>query len=115
MVFCVSLHAQPVVRMISAKLGAFEYCKLLFHTDLGFQKIRRHRVNALHALGVLRRQGGDRRHAVATERGDGLHVGLNARAAAAVGAGNGQNAHIAMGQAGVLHEPNYAQRKGLPA
>ena len=49
------------------------------------------RLDARDAQAVLGRQGGDDAHAVAAQGHDGFQVGLDARAAAGVGTGNGQN------------------------
>ena len=48
-------------------------------------------LDARDAQAVLGRQGGDDAHAVAAQSHDGFQVGLDARAAAGVGTGNGQN------------------------
>jgi hypothetical protein len=47
-------------------------------------------LNAGHAARILRGEAGNRTRAVNAERGERLQIGLNARAAAAVGAGDGQ-------------------------
>jgi hypothetical protein len=53
--------------------------------DLRVHELRRHVVDAGHALGVLRGQRGDDERAVDAERGEGLEVGLDAGAAARIG------------------------------
>ena len=60
--------------------------------DLARQKLGRQRVDAAHAQGVLRGDGGDGGGAKAAQRGNGFQVGLNARAATRVGARDGQHA-----------------------
>ena len=58
--------------------------------DLGGHHLRRHQVDVPHALGVLGRQGGDGGGAEDPQGVEGLDVGLDPGAAAAVGAGDGQ-------------------------
>ena len=65
----------------------------------------RHRHHRLHAERVLRGDRGDRGHRVAAEHGHRLDVGLDARAAAAVGAGDDQDARR-------LHSRPLALRRG---
>ncbi len=77
--------------------------------DLRTQHVGRNAVDGAHALGVLRGDGGDGRHAVAAERAEGLEVGLDAGAAAAVGAGNGKHPGIACGTGG--HRRGWVHRK----
>ena len=79
--------------------------------NLGLQEFRRDRMNALHALGVLRGQRGQRGHAIATQGAEGFQIGLNARSAATIRAGNAEHAGVTMRQVWFLHAPNYAQRK----
>ncbi|MPN30490.1 hypothetical protein SDC9_177961 [bioreactor metagenome] len=69
----------------------------VFHhrVNLRLQHLGRNAVDAAHALRVLCGDGGDRRHAVAAQRAEGLEVGLNARAPAAVRTCDGQHARIA--------------------
>ena len=57
--------------------------------DLRGDEFRRHVVDRGHALGVLRGQGGDHRGAVDAKRGERLEVGLDAGAAAGIGARQG--------------------------
>ncbi len=75
------------------------------------QHVGRNAVDGAHALGVLRGDRGDRGHAVAAQRAEGLEVGLDAGAAAAVGAGNREHTHIARGPGGregrLCHAKNY--------
>ena len=49
------------------------------------------RVDGLHAQGVLRRDRGHRRRAVAAEHREGPEIRLDARAAAGVGTGDGEH------------------------
>ena len=51
-------------------------------------------VDGRDAAGVLRRQRRERAHAVAAQRGEGFEIGLDARAAAAVRAGDGEDADV---------------------
>ena len=82
----------------------------VFHhgVDLRAQHVGRHAVDGAHALGVLRGDGGDGRHAVAAQRAEGLEVGLDAGAAAAVGAGDGEHTHVAGGWRRGMQFRNYA-------
>ena len=59
--------------------------------DLGREERGRGHVDGRDAAGVLGRQRGQGRHAVAAERREGLEVGLDAGAAARVGACNGKD------------------------
>ena len=71
----------------------------VFHNglDLRFQKSRWYAVNARHPQRVLRSERGDRCHAVAAQRGKSFEVGLDARAAATVGACDGEHPRITLG------------------
>ena len=62
--------------------------------DLRLQERGRHGMNALHADGVLRGQGGDRAHAVAAQRCKGLQIRLDAGATAAVRASDGEQSGV---------------------
>ena len=53
-------------------------------------EIRRHIVNAEHALGVLRGERGDDAGAIDAERREGFQIGLDAGAAARIRAGDGE-------------------------
>jgi hypothetical protein len=69
-----------------------------------------HDLDRLHPAGVLRGHRGDRGHRVAAEHRDGLDVRLDARAARAVGAGDGEDAGRGAGRgrrghAGALASP----------
>ena len=68
----------------------------VFHhgLNLRLQHLGRHTVNGAHAHGVLRRDGGDGRHAKAAQGREGFEISLNACAAAAVGASDGQNSGV---------------------
>ena len=59
--------------------------------DLRIEKRRRWRVDGADAARVLRGQGGDGGQAVHAMCGEGLEIGLNAGAAAGIGAGNAQD------------------------
>ena len=63
--------------------------------DLRAQEFQRRHVYRGHAAGVLRGQRGDRGQPVHAVRGKGLEVGLNAGAAAGIGAGDGQRGKVA--------------------
>ncbi len=58
--------------------------------DLRRDEFGTERKNCAHADGVLRGDGGDRRGAVDAESGKSFQIGLNARAGARVGAGDGE-------------------------
>ena len=58
---------------------------------------------------LLRGERGDGAGAVATQRGKGFQVGLDAGAAAAVGPGNGQNAGVLVGGWWCLHARHYQE------
>ncbi len=60
--------------------------------NLRQHRLGRHRMHGRHANRVLGRDGGDRRHRMAAKHGHRLDVGLNARAAAAVGACDDEDA-----------------------
>jgi hypothetical protein len=53
---------------------------------------RRDRVDGVDAEGVLHGHGGDGARRIAAQRGDGLDVGLHARPATGIGAGDGEHA-----------------------
>jgi hypothetical protein len=76
---------------------------------LRFQKRRWHGVDGLHAQRVLRGERGDGAGAVAAQRGKGFQVGLDARAAAAVGTGNGQHTGVSVGGWWSLHARHYQE------
>ena len=57
--------------------------------DLRGDEVGRHVVDGGHAPGVLRGQRGDHRGAVDAERREGLQIGLDAGAAAGIGARDG--------------------------
>jgi hypothetical protein len=82
--------------------------------DLGLQHFHRNAVNGGDTQRVLRGHGGDRGHAVAAQRAEGLEVGLNARATATVGAGNRQHTGIAKARlawiGAKVHAENYRPR-----
>ena len=61
---------------------------------LGADDVAGDGVHGLHALGVLRGYGGDDARAVCAERAEGFEVGLDARAAAGVGTGDGEDAGV---------------------
>ena len=71
--------------------------------DLRGQKIRRHGVDAGHAQRVLRRQRGERAHAVGAQRGKSFQISLNARATARIRAGDGQHAQVFLGMVRQFH------------
>jgi hypothetical protein len=58
---------------------------------LGRQEVRRGNVDGPDAVGVLRRQGGDRSHAVSAVGGNALEVGLDARPTGGIGPGDGKH------------------------
>jgi len=66
--------------------------------DLRAQHLGRHAVDRAHALRVLGRERGDRGHAIATQGAEGFEVCLDAGPATAVGAGDGEHAHVATGR-----------------
>ena len=81
--------------------------------DLRTQHLRRNAVDGAYALGVLRSDGGNCRHAVATQGAEGFQIRLNTSAAAAVRASNRQHAGITgkLGRwkgVGKRHAENYA-------
>jgi len=80
----------------------------VFHHGLNlyFQKLVRHRVNALHADGVLRSQRGNGTRPVATQGRKSFQVGLNACTTATIRASNGEDACIAVR---VIHKRHYLQ------
>ena len=63
--------------------------------NLRTQHVGWNAVDGTHALGVLRRDGGDGGHAIAAQRTEGLEVGLDASATPAVRAGNREHAGVA--------------------
>ncbi len=48
-------------------------------------------MDAGHAQAILGGERGDHAHAVGSEHGHGLEVGLDARAASGIGTGDGEN------------------------
>ena len=62
------------------------------HVDLLLDERRRHRVDPVHALGVLRGQRGDGRHRKPGQSGYRLDVRLDARPAAGIRPGDDENA-----------------------
>ena len=68
--------------------------------ELGAQEFGRGHVDVADAHGVLADEGGDDAHAVGAVGGEGLQVGLQAGAAAGVGAGDRQHAGDAAGDGG---------------
>ena len=97
--------------MQHAELDGIDADVLDHRLDLRLQEGRRHAVDARHAERVLRGQRGDGRHAVAAERREGLEVGLDAGAAAAVGAGDREHARVAGKCRG--HVENYRPRDAV--
>ncbi len=102
-------HLDDLGRMQHADLDRVDADVLDNGGDLRLQEVRRHAVDRAHADRVLRRQRGDRAHAVAAQRGKGLEVGLDARAAAGIAAGNGQDAWV-MGVEFLAHRKIIPQR-----
>jgi hypothetical protein len=76
------------------------------HVDLLQHHVGRNGMYRLDAERVLGRDGGDRRHRVAAKHRHRLDVGLDAGAAAAVGAGNDQDT-------GWLHARSHAQHRAI--
>jgi len=95
-------------RMQHPQLDCVDADVLDHRLDLRLQEDRRHAVDAGHTERVLRRQCGDRGHPVAAERREGLEVGLDAGAPAAVGAGDRKHACVARECSG--HAENYRSR-----
>ncbi len=62
-----------------------------YRVDLFGDESRVDGLKGSHTLRVLRRQRGDNRHAIGTERGECLQVGLDAGAAAWIRAGDGKD------------------------
>src|SRR6185437_4440060 len=66
-------------------------CEIIEHgVEFGSQVPRRHRMHGTDALRVLRGQRGDRAGALDAQRREGFQVGLDARATAGIGTGDGQ-------------------------
>ena len=61
-----------------------------YRIELRRHKVRFNTIDRLHAAGILRHQGGDRRAAIGSQRGEGFQIGLDTGPAAGIGAGDGQ-------------------------
>ena len=98
---------------VDADVGKHRFALLPYHFG-------RNGMHALHAFCVLGGNGGNDACAVCTQRAEGFQIGLYARAAAGIGAGNGQNArerlvcinHVAL-LANMLVFPFYGARRSF--
>ncbi|MNG92917.1 hypothetical protein D3C79_518630 [compost metagenome] len=74
-----------------ADLGAVDAHVAEYRIQLGGDKRRIDVIYRLHATGILRHQRGDHGSAVSPQGRKGFQIGLDAGAAARIGAGDGQS------------------------
>ena len=72
------------------------------------EKVHRRDMDAAHALGILRHQGGHHGHAISARGGNGLQISLNSRPAGWIGAGNRQDTGVGAARHKVVHNYPFA-------
>ena len=90
-----------IVAVQHAHLDAINSYIIEHHVHLSRHHIDGHRLNLGDGFGILRGQDSNRSPAIAAERGDRLHIGLNTGAAAGIRPGDDKDAafHLAVAPA----------------